>query len=115
VPFKIRLKNESEHFITPDGEILIKNIFGKTIGQVKLPPVNILAGTTRKENVSLNNGYMLGAYKATLILNISNNGPVLIKSKTFFVFPLWASIVFVGVVIVILIINNRIKKFRNRK
>jgi hypothetical protein len=115
VPFKIRLKNESKHFITPDGEILIKNIFGKTIGQVKLPPVNILAGTTRKENVSLNNGYMLGAYKATLILNISNNGPVLIKSKTFFVFPLWASIVFVGVVIVILIINNRIKKFRNRK
>jgi len=48
VPFTIELQNTSDHMITPKGEILIKNMFGQTIGRVDLLPVNILAHTPRK-------------------------------------------------------------------
>lgn len=47
VPFTVRLKNTSRHFIYPEGVITIKNMFGQTVGQVELLPVNILAGSTR--------------------------------------------------------------------
>ena len=47
VPFTIRVRNKGSHFITPRGEILIKNLFGQTVGRVDLLPVNILAQTIR--------------------------------------------------------------------
>lgn len=47
VPFTVRVKNTSQHFIYPEGVITIKNMFGQTIGQVELLPVNILAQSTR--------------------------------------------------------------------
>lgn len=47
VPFTVRLKNTSSHFIYPEGIITIRNMFGQTIGQIELLPVNILSGSTR--------------------------------------------------------------------
>lgn len=47
VPFTVKIKNTSNHVLTPKGEILITNMFGQTIGRVDLLPVNILANTTR--------------------------------------------------------------------
>ena len=47
VPFTVRLKNTSTHFIYPEGVITIRNMFGQTIGQIELLPVNILSGSTR--------------------------------------------------------------------
>ena len=47
VPFTVRVKNTGKNFFTPSGTILIKNMFGQTVGKVELLPVNILAGTTR--------------------------------------------------------------------
>ncbi|GIW62062.1 MAG: hypothetical protein KatS3mg089_0914 [Patescibacteria group bacterium] len=54
VPFTVRIRNTSQHFIYPKGQITIKNMFGQTIGIVDLLPVNILANSIRalpsKEN-----------------------------------------------------------------
>ncbi|MDO8460852.1 MAG: hypothetical protein Q7S38_00240, partial [bacterium] len=47
VPFTVRVKNTGKNFFTPNGTILIKNMFGQTVGKVDLLPVNILAGTVR--------------------------------------------------------------------
>ncbi|RJQ36521.1 hypothetical protein C4559_05145 [Candidatus Microgenomates bacterium] len=47
VPFKVRVNNTNSYFIYPTGSILIKNMFGQTVGKVDLLPVNILAGTIR--------------------------------------------------------------------
>ena len=47
VPFTVRLKNTSQHFLYPQGVITVKNMFGQTIGQIELLPVNVLAGSTR--------------------------------------------------------------------
>lgn len=47
VPFTTRIKNTSKHFLYPKGQIIIHNMFGQTVGNVELIPVNILANTTR--------------------------------------------------------------------
>lgn len=47
VPFNVRVRNDSAHFIYPEGNIEIKNMFGQRIGLVELLPLNILSGMTR--------------------------------------------------------------------
>lgn len=47
VPFNVRVRNDSSHFIYPEGNIEIKNMFGQRIGLVELLPLNILSGMTR--------------------------------------------------------------------
>jgi len=47
VPFTVRLRNTSQHFIYPKGQITIKNMFGQTVGIIDLLPVNILANSIR--------------------------------------------------------------------
>ena len=107
VPFKVRLKNQSNHFITPQGTISIKNMFGKTIGQVKLSPVNILADTIRSQETLWQETLLFGPYTATLNINPSDKGPTLIKTINFFVFPLRTFIILAGILITILLVKNR--------
>lgn len=47
VPFTVKIKNNGTHYFTPKGVILIKNIFGQTVGKIDLQNANILAGTSR--------------------------------------------------------------------
>jgi len=114
VPFTVRLKNQSNHFITPQGTISIKNIFGKTIGQVKLSPVNILAGSIRSQQTLWQEALLFGPYTATLNIDASDNVPILLKTVTFFVFPLWTFIALTGTVIIIFLTKNRLKRYRNK-
>ena len=47
VPFTVRINNTGKHAIAPHGIILIKNMFGQTVGKVDLLQVNILSQTIR--------------------------------------------------------------------
>lgn len=47
VPFTVKVKNDGAHVITPSGVIMIKNMYGQTVGKVDIPPANILSGTIR--------------------------------------------------------------------
>ncbi len=47
VPFVVKIKNTSTHFIYPKAQIVITNMFGQSIGKVDLLPVNILANSSR--------------------------------------------------------------------
>jgi len=47
VPFTLLVRNDGSHFISPRGVILIKNMFGQTVGRVEIPPTNVLSGTSR--------------------------------------------------------------------
>lgn len=112
VPFRFRLKNQSNHFITPQGTISIKNIFGKTIGKIKLSPVNILVNTIRSQETLWQETFLLGPYTATLNINPSDKEPALIKSISFFVFPLRALLILITIAYIILFIKNRLKRYR---
>lgn len=113
VPFTVRLRNTSNHFIAPRGDIIIKNMFGQAVGKVNLLPVNILSNSIRRLPDSLQGKVsdkdyaqikstvekskfpvavwpeklLLGFYKATVTLSLSDQGPVFRKETFFFAFP----------------------------
>lgn len=113
VPFKVRVKNSGTHFVTPKGNITIKNIFGQTIGRVDLAQTNILSGTTRAFTnthslpdpqkspiVIWPEKFLLGFYTATISLAVSEEGPIYNRSLYFAAFP---TQFIVGLVIVIIV------------
>ncbi len=137
VPFTIRVKNKGNHFITPKGEILIKNLFGQTVGRVDLLAVNILSQSIRMIPDSLqsieatkpayfkyqenskpyaywNENFLLGPYTATLTIALSENGPLFKKTIYFFALPLK---ILLGIIIAIFItvyLYKRIKKYKRK-
>src|ERR1035437_8777391 len=94
IPFTIQVQNSSDHYVTPKGNIVIKNMFGQTIGKVNILPVNILANTVRRlpdssQANSNSNSYqvnfpvaiwpekfLVGPYTAMLTIALSDNGPL---------------------------------------
>ncbi len=137
VPFTIRIKNKSTHFIKPKGEISIKNMFGQTIGNLDLMNVNILSDSIRaipntiymqelrsRDNpnskakadldfqhpkVLWRENFLLGFYTATLKIALTDAGPNFTKSIYFFAFPFQGLIVIMIVLISAIIIMGRIK------
>ena len=118
VPFEVKLKNTSNHYITPTGKIIITNMFGQAIGKVDLSPANVLAGSSRNlansadQSLVWDETFLLGMYSAKLSLALSENGPVFIRKMYFFAFPVEA---FVGIVLATIIvahIHSRVKKRR---
>jgi hypothetical protein len=139
IPFTVRVKNSSDHYITPTGNITIKNMFGQTIGRVNLLSVNILANTIRRLPDSMqsdlnskdyqnikdtidNNSYpvaiwpekfLVGPYTATLTLSLSDSGPLFTKQIVFFAFPLEylaAILLIIGLIIFIAVRVNNSRK-----
>jgi hypothetical protein len=138
IPFTIRVKNTSDHYITPKGNITIKNMFGQTIGKVNLLAVNILANTIRRipDSIQANPNskdyqnikteidknsfpvaiwpekYLVGPYTATLSLALSDSGPLFTKEVVFFAFPLEYLIAILLVIGLIIFITIRVNHSR---
>jgi hypothetical protein len=136
VPFTLRVKNKGSHFFTPKGEILIKNLFGQTVGRVDLLPVNILAQSIRGVPDSLQSPdatgsanskyeipnskyshpvafwyekFLLGPYSANLTIALSENGPLFKKTVYFFAFPIQILLGLIAAILVVVFIRRRIK------
>jgi hypothetical protein len=137
VPFTVRLKNTSDHYITPKGEILITNMFGQTIGRVNLLPVNVLSHTTRALPDSLLSpdasksptfvrpitryeaavwpeSFLLGPYTAQLTIALSNQGPVFRRTIYFFAFPWYFTLLLFIVILLAIFLWYRVKKRLNK-
>jgi hypothetical protein len=137
VPFMLRVKNKGSHFFAPKGEILIKNIFGQTVGRVDLLPVNILAqsirfipdllqnpystGSAFPKNEALYTKYshptafwyekfLLGPYSASLTISLSDNGPLFRKTVYFFAFPIKLLLGLIVAALVVIFIRQRVKQ-----
>jgi len=139
VPFTVRIRNTSDHFITTKGDIVIKNMFGQNVGKIDLLPTNILSQTIRSipdsqqspganpsENLksylsSLKSiaavwpeKFLFGPYTATLTIALSNQGPLYRRTINFYAFPIETLF---GIAIIILIataIIIRTKKTANK-
>ncbi len=131
VPFTLKVENKGTHFIKPKGEILIKNMFGQSIGRLDLSGVNILSDSARaipntlflktKSDLDFRNpkilwkeNFLLGFYTATLTLSLSNEGPVFAKSIHFIAFPFQGMILIVIAAIAGVVIRNRLKAHMNK-
>lgn len=123
VPFTLRVKNSGLHYINPKGTIMIKNIFGQTVGKIEIPPTTILAGTTRhlidKNQLTANSSepkalwqerFLLGFYSATLHISMAEAGPQYTQTIRFFAFPLHILMGLLAGIIIGAIIYIRVKK-----
>ncbi len=135
VPFNVKIRNTSDHFITTKGSIIIKNMFGQSVGKVDLLPVNILSDSVRSIPDSLQGPqanpssslklyfqnlkspaavwpetFLFGPYTATLTIALSDQGPLFRKTIDFYAFPLYSILAIIIVIAIIVIIALRVKK-----
>ncbi len=130
VPFTLRVTNTGHHVFVPNGTIVIKNMFGQTIGNVELLPVNVLSQSTRSlvdsfqspeatipakfqiPNTMWHESFLLGPYTATLSLQFAQNGQIYSQTIRFFAMPVQGFIVIIVAIFSFLVIKNRIKRYR---
>jgi hypothetical protein len=138
VPFTVRIRNTGDHMITPNGGIIISNMFGQAIGKVNLLPMNILAQSTRalpdslqspaasaaanREPIAQNSPqamwpelFLLGPYSAKLTIALSPEGPVQSATIYFFALPLQFIIGICVAILITLIVRDRLVRLRRRK
>lgn len=110
VPFHVRFENTGEFLLIPEGVILIKNMFGQTVGRVNLAKTNVLAQTERDIKVAWNETFLLGPYRADLKLWLSDNTAVYFKRTIWFIsFPIQIGAGIMGLIIAALLLWKRIK------
>lgn len=139
VPFTVRIMNSSDHFITTKGNILIKNMFGQTVGNVNLLPVNILSQTVRsipdyQQSPNANppaalkayfsglnsiaavwpEKFLFGPYTATLSIALSDQGPLFRRTISFYSFPFADLLIIALIILAIAAIIIRVKKTTNK-
>jgi hypothetical protein len=99
VPFTVKVANDSDHFISIKGNLLVRNMFGDVVGNINLLPVNVLEKSERlipasgsaqivNPTISWNEKLLLGFYKTKLTVSLSDEGPVYVKEANFFAFPI---------------------------
>lgn len=119
IPFTVSIANTSNHFITPTGQILIRNMFGQLIGKVDLLPVNILEQTSRylpsknavgASYASWNEKVLFGGYSARIIVSLSDAGPIFTRTIYFFVMPWQYLLGGALAILLVLIVIERVRK-----
>ncbi|MEK7605579.1 MAG: hypothetical protein AAB478_03600 [Patescibacteria group bacterium] len=99
VPFTVKIKNTSSHFIYPKGQIIITNMFGQNIGKIDLLPVNILSNSTR--SLPSKEQFVFAANKNTTNskqveqiqrLSTSDQRPLAVWPETFLLGPYTATL-----------------------
>lgn len=119
VPFTVKIKNPSEHFITVKGAIFITNMFGQTVGRVDIPSTNILANSTRsltnylqafqQPKVLWTERFLLGFYSAKLAVAISPDQILYTRTIYFAAFPFAAITTVIFILVLAFFIIRRIK------
>lgn len=123
VPFTVNVKNTGEHFIEAEGVIMIKNMFGQTVGKIELPKTNILSGSIRglsdgsviepsetSPKVSWSEPFLLGFYTATVTLALSPGKILYTQSTHFFAFPVVGSIILFSTLFIGILLVRRVKR-----
>ena len=107
IPFTVSITNTSRHFIAPNGQILVRNMFGQLIGKVALQQVNILGNSSRFIPALWNEKLLFGPYRANIVVSLSREGPILTQTIYFFVMP-WEYILgfFIAVTLVTIVISR---------
>jgi hypothetical protein len=123
VSFSLSVYNAGTHFINPTGAILIKNMFGQTVGKITVPSSIILSGTTRKYSDNTNTqdttyssgllwrkNFLFGVYSATITLHMSSDGPVYIRRIRYIAFPLFLFIQLLVILCILAYVYVRVKR-----
>lgn len=94
ITFFERIKNDGNIHEQPTGQIIITDMFGKTVAgvNINMPPKNVLPASTRKfeqqlDKASLGTRMLFGKYTASLKVKYGASKNVLTKTITFWIIP----------------------------
>ncbi|HKR81941.1 MAG TPA: hypothetical protein VJR27_02990 [Candidatus Saccharimonadales bacterium] len=119
VGFVARISNDGNTHIQPSGTLTIKNTIGKQVASLRVngtpnnpkdPPKNILPGSIRRFQLTLNQKWLFGRYTAHFDVTYDNKH--LVANQTFWVVPYAIVLpVLVGLVVVAFALRYGIKKY----
>lgn len=114
--FEISFKNTGNVHLVPHGKIIIKNIFGKDVGEIPVDAYFSLPNSIRYREVLWDQGTGLGRYTANLSLYPGYGNENQEASISFWIIP-WKILIatFVGLVILISIIYYVLTRFEFKK
>lgn len=103
ITFTQRLRNEGNTHFKPTGTVRVTNTFGKEVKVLSVNPNggNVLPDSVRRFEQTLDKSRMFGYYKAEV--NIQYSGKTLNQSISFWVIPLKATALVLGVIILIVV------------
>jgi hypothetical protein len=111
IDFLTRFENTGTVHFEPKGSIKITNIFGKDVGEVSVEGQVVLPtgirNLTSKWDV---NGLLFGKYNAHLEIVDGDGEKLSSKSASFYVFPIWLMLEFLGAVIFLYLVLRYMKK-----
>lgn len=112
IEFDLRIKNEGNVHVKPQGTIIITNFLGKKIGSgvVELEPKNVLPGSVRKNSVVWGKKLLFGKYTAVASLVYGTQGEILTASTTFFAFPYKIGGIIFAVLLVIFLLMVKARR-----
>lgn len=102
VPLQITFENLGNVHVNPYGKISIRNMFGKTIDEIKLDPWFVLPNSVRTRDVEWKMSGTFGVYRAVLEVNRGYENIVESASVSFVVMPWYViptTIVFVAAIV----------------
>lgn len=110
VNFVARVQNDGNVHVKPTGEIVIKDMFGRT---TKLPLVeqNVLPNAIRKISTKWTEKVLIGKYTATVTMKYGSKNETLTATTEFTAFPVRWGLVALGILLAIIFINVIITMF----
>ena len=110
VNIDLRVKDNGNNHIKPQGTIVITNIFGQKVSEIQLNGLNVLPDAIRKMETEWKpSGFLASRYTATLVATYGEQNKSLSATTSFYVIPKWLLIA-IAVVIVILLLMIRGRK-----
>jgi hypothetical protein len=84
-----KIKNTGNTHFKPKGNVRVTNMFGKEVGMYQLNEKggNVLPGSTRKFEQTLNKKFMFGRYKAQADVVYGSDSKILSRTISFWVIP----------------------------
>ncbi len=116
VQFELLYENKGSVHENPYGEISIKNILGKEIGNVEVAPWFAMPDSLRLREVQWNSGFLLGKYTAVASINRGYDNIVDTMEFTFWVIPIKLLVLACVIIIILLfVIRFIVTRFEIRK
>lgn len=105
VSFDLRVTNAGNVHVKPVGDILIRNIFGSIVDQVKVNEQggNVLPGSTRKFSTSWKSKKILFGYYTAEAKMIYGDSKALSAKTGLWIIPLWSIILVIGLILALVV------------
>ena len=113
VPITLRVKNNGNAHIRPQGTLIIKNMFGQKVDEITLDSRNVLPGSVRKMDTIWDKPGILGRYTATLVSTYGQQNQTMTAAVSFTVAS--KTVLIVGGIILVALIGFFLSLIAGRK